>query len=306
MARIKFVAMILTLFALFTGCNGNINIFDYNLFTDAGVVTPTLNTPPTAAEPTAAAQAATLATMGADLSSPAYLAELTAPGNTATLEAVQTYLVEVYSQPITTTSTAEEVAVVQEAAVLSANLNLDTTGGTTVVQNIVETLMDPAGLDLATDADVSALISSILPDTVTSPETFATLVEGLINASDAYAAFASTLPAGLTAETAATVTIPTDVNMGDVAQKALVSYVVANVVDLWLPAGTTSETATPTQITEAATSLYAFLQDSTNVDAQPTGDVATVLDTGAAGFTSITNLFLVAGLNLSSYLPAGN
>jgi len=278
---------ILILFAFLTGCSGG--LFDYNLFQDIGVVKPDVTAPTkSAAAQDNAEQETTLATLAGDLASPSYLAALRA--DPVNLPKVETYLQDLYK------GAGGSDAVVQEAAVLYANLNLDTTGGTQVVQNIVGTLMNSQGLALKTEADVSALIKAILPTSVNSAGTFATLVQGLINANDAYMALAGTIT------DPAHAMVASDINMGDTAQKALVSYAVSHVVELWLPSGTTVDTATSDQIAAAAGGLWAFLGNPADPSTRPTGVIAGVLDTSAPGFTNVKNLFQVAGLDLTTYL----
>lgn len=314
MAKWKLAAMMLILFALVTGCDGGFNPFDYNLFTDAGVAAPVVTAPAqAAADQDTAAQSTSLSTMRADLASPAYLAELTAPANADTLTAVTTYLEDVYSQTVT----EETAPVVQEAAALYADLALTTTSGTLVVDKVVESLVggkldltvtvDPSLSGEEKDAEerkqtaekVASLINSMLPvsmlpETADSTEAFTTMIAGMVSANEAYSALTATIT------DPATAAVSDNIIIGDVAQKALVSYVVANAVELWIPETVVPDPVTgqyePEVITDAATGLYAFLQDPTDAALQPTGTLSIDLD--GPGFTGITNLLAVAGITL--------
>jgi len=285
MKKLKYGALFLALAVVFSGCSDLGSFFDYNLFTKLGVTTPAVTTTyPAAQDQTVTQQQATLDQLSEDLASAAYLEGLK---DSDAIDEVETYLTDLY-----TNSTSDEVK--QEAAVLCADLNLDTSGGTELVANVLTTLMDTSssgGLSLDDSSDVTDLIDSLLPEEVATAEDFSTLIQSLIDANAAYEALASTLDS--TTDTAEGME-DLGINMGDVAQKALVSYVVSNIIGLWQGEGESTA--------DAAENLWAYLQDPTDTDAQPTGDFSSILSSTADGYAGITTLFTVAGLSLDSYI----
>jgi len=280
MAKLKYIVVGLALSVFLVGCNDMTSFFDYNVFTQMGLTTPTVTkTYPTASTQTTQQQQATLDELGLDLSSPTYVAAL--ESDPVALKAVEDYLLAVYTQqPVTSTNEP----VIQQASVMSANLNLDTTGGTELVANIVSTLFSSTtkALTLGSATTATDLVNQILPEGITETE-FVALVQGLIAANDAYIALAATL---VSTDLAADLE-KLGINMGDVAQKALVSYAVSSIVNFW---------------GGSAANLWAYLHGSTAASAQPSGDFSSILASTAAGYIRIQLLFQVAGLDLTNYL----
>jgi len=121
-----------------------------------------------------------------------------------------------------TASTADE----KRATILHADLNLKTTGGEELINNSVSALIggDFGTTDWSNAADIKSFLLGFLPQVmpsgVNSQSEFNDMIQGFIAASAAYDDFGNS---SLT-------DIPDEINMGDVAQKAIVSYVIAEVL----------------------------------------------------------------------------
>jgi hypothetical protein len=168
-----------------------------------------------------------LARLASDLSSPAVVAQLKA--DPATTLAIESYLDTTYG--ITTVSTTGPLTTPdqQNAAVLFGDLYLKTTSGDQLVNNIVSSVMT-----ITQTGNISSLISSIIPADVAGDETkFTAMVSGLLTANVAYLAFGASIPG---------YGVPPGMNLGDVAQKAAVAYMMQKIVDSITPSivGTTA------------------------------------------------------------------
>ncbi len=112
----------------------------------------------------------------------------------------------------------------QRATVLYADLKLKTTGGEEVVNNVTSLLTGDIGnLNFSDQTSVEDFLSSIMgtiipPDLLDSRAAFDELLTGFQDAWGAYDQLGANLPANPP---------PDSINMGDVAQKALFSFLVA-------------------------------------------------------------------------------
>lgn len=301
MTRMKYVLPLLGVLALVVGCT-DFNIFGDNIFAKAGLDTPTASAVTNLA--TGPVTAENLTSLNDQLSSPNVIALLTT--DAGALAQVEGFLLSAYTAPATT---PEQVQQVQQAATLYADLNLRTTGGEELVNNITATLLTPGALDLLTTSSTSTsatqaqglqtLVESLIPAQIldsagTIDKTaFTSMVNGLVDANGAY----SVLTASLSANS--TVATPDTVNLGDVAQKALVSYVVDSAVNMFIPTG---EDATDPVVKAAAIASFVDFVTAPDITAttvlQPdTSQIATVLSSTSTGFTNIQSLFTLAGLS---------
>jgi hypothetical protein len=193
LARLKVTALLLTPLLLVAGCSA---FFGFNAFSS-------FDKPP-APKLSDYTGAGGLSKLAGDLTSKAVVAALAAdPTTTQQLEA---YLLGVY------TGGGPDA---QQAAALYADVNLKTTLGEDLVNNVVAALMTnpPSG-------NIASILQSLLPPGATADQaTFSAMVDGLLNAEAAYMVLGVSTPLP-----------PPGVNMGDVAQKAAVSLMMKTVV----------------------------------------------------------------------------
>jgi hypothetical protein len=257
MARLRTAAvLIVALFAL-GGCSA---FFQFNAFA-------ALDTPPA---PTLADYQGEdgLANLAADLGSPAVIEQL--KGDPALVDQLSTYLHDTFlTGPLTT-------ADAQLAAALYSDLGLVTTGGDTLVNNVVTTLVttSPSG-------NIGDLITSIIPADVLADATgakFTAMVQALLAADVSYQLLGNSIPA---------YGAPPGVNLGDVAQKAAVACMMRAVVDSVKTAMSYGSDG------QAIDEIYLL------VSGQPNGiDSVTVADPFSPAPGYITNLFDAAGAPL--------
>ncbi len=211
---------------LFVGCS---DIFEYNVF--SAIDKPSI---PTLSE---------LKEMGADEAvnklseesgSDKFYEELAK--DTTKKDEIAEYLKDVMEDSKTTDP------VKQKAALLYANIEVKTTGADEVVNNLVNIIStgDVGGFDNVWDA--------IVPDNM-GEDGVVNVLTGLLSAYEGYNTFGSTLVGDSTA--------PDDVNMGEVAQTAVVSYFVYQYA--------VNNGVDPTS-DNAATELYSKLQDVSTTD----------------------------------------
>jgi hypothetical protein len=208
MARIKVPALLVITLLACAGCSA---FFDFNAF---AALDP-------APKPALSDYQGIdgLARLSADLSSPAVVAQL--KNDPQLVSQIKSYLEQTYlAAPLTTPDQ-------QAAAVLYANLSLQTTSGDTFVNNVVTTIMSspPTG-------NIASIIASIIPASVLADTTgaaFRDMVQGLLDANVAYALLGNSLP---------TYGPPPGVNLGDIAQKAAVACMMRAVVDAVIAQGT--------------------------------------------------------------------
>lgn len=156
----------------------------------------------------------------AELGSPSFIEKLDEePG---AYDAIENYLIDHKG----TASTADE----KRATILYADLNLKTTGGEELINNSVSALIggDFSATNLDSIPEVKAFLLGFLPavmpsSALSSQSAFDEMLQGFVAASAAYDDFGNSLPSD----------IPEEINMGDVAQKAIVSYIIAEAIGVY-------------------------------------------------------------------------
>lgn len=201
MSSMKATALLLVPLFLLAGCSA---FFGFNAF-------KSLDEPPAPSLSDYQGGSSGLAKLAADLGSPAVVDKLKA--DSATTLAVETYL---YTNYLSTGPLGSSDK--QSAAILYSDLYLKTTSGSELVNNMVASLVTSTQT-----GNISSLISAIIPVDVAGNEAaFTAMMAGLLQANAAYQALgAETPPYG----------VPSGMNMGDVAQKAAVAYLIWAVVD---------------------------------------------------------------------------
>jgi hypothetical protein len=259
MVRLKVPALLLVALAALGGCSA---FFDFNAFS-------ALDVPPAPVLSDYSDGTAGLAKLAEDLGSPAVVDQL--KGDDALVQDIKDYLTSTY---LSGPSLADAEA--QQAAVLFSELNLVTTGGDELVNNVVTSIMTtpPTG-------NIADIITSIIPASVLADPTgdaFNAMVQGLLDADTAYHLLGDSIPI---------LGAPSGANLGDVAQKAAVAYMMRAVVD-----------AVKTQASlgsDAAAEAQMFLL----VTGQPSGlDAVTLADPFASPPGYITEIFNAAGAPL--------
>ncbi len=204
----------------------------------------------------------------AELGSPSFIEKL--DEEHGAYDAIEDYLIDHKG----TASTADE----KRATILYADLNLKTTGGEELINNSVSALIggDFGTTDWSNAADIKSFLLGFLPEVmpsgVNSQSEFNDMIQGFVAASAAYDDFGNS---SLT-------DIPDEINMGDVAQKAIVSYVI-------------SEVLAETDYTSA--DLYDLSQGIDPGDPTITG---TVEDPFKAG-NPVDNILNAAGIDVSNF-----
>jgi hypothetical protein len=205
-----------------------------------------------------------------DLSSPAVVAALKAdPAATAS---IATYLQTTYlsSPPLTTTDQ-------QKAAVLYSDLLLKTTSGDELVNSAVTLTIGGVG----NNKTVLEIMQEVVPmDVASDPVAFAAMVEGLLDANDSYALFGGSVPPA-----------PAGVNMGDVAQKAAVAWMVRSVVNTVETSLSLTDSTADRAVAEAQ--MFALLNNQPNSISS-----VTVPDPYSSPPSWLDNIFTAAGATL--------
>jgi hypothetical protein len=237
MARVWVGTLFIAALLSFTGCSA---LFEFNAFSSLDKPAP-----PKLSDFQGSGG---LARLAADLASAAVIAQFKA--DPATTKLVEDYLAT-YLPPVDSDG--------QTAAALYADLNLKTTSGDQLVKNAVATLTTQSSWS----GDIKAILGEIIPaDVIHDQAAFEAMVGGLVNARTAYALLGATLaPPGVP---------PQGMNMGDIAQKAVVAYlmdaVVSAVVTQTPPGSLTQK--------DAADQLYYLVNDQSN-DITTYGETAT-------------------------------
>jgi hypothetical protein len=197
MARTRaFLLFVAALLAL-SGCSV---LFDFNAFSSLDKAS--------VPNPSRYQGAGGLANLQSDLSSPSIVAAL--QGDPATVAIILGNLNTSYG--VTGTLTTPDQ---QTAAILYSNLALQSTFGDVLVNNIVANVLTQAPGNLA------SILQSVVPPEVAADITkFTAMVNGLLTAEPAYQSLGTSL---------GTYPPPPGMNMGDVAQKAAVSYLMFEV-----------------------------------------------------------------------------
>ena len=207
MAKIRTSALLSILLALvLLGVAGCGAFFDFNLFRNVdkpGVPDPSRYENGSGG----------LANLQADLSSSAIVNAL--KGSPSTVGDIQTYLVINYGIVTPTGPGTVTAGDGQTAAVLYADLALKSTSGDILVNNVVSTLMT------APSGNIASLLASIVPPDAAADQTkFDTMISALTAADWAYQALGASIPPNP----------PGSNNMGDVAQKAAVAYLMDTIL----------------------------------------------------------------------------
>ena len=264
MARVRVTLLIAVLLSL-AGCSA---LLDFNAF-------KSLDTPP-APKASDYEGPGGLAKLSKDLSSAAVVDKLKAdPTTTGQVETYlfTTYDIATFGDPLTATPDQ------QTAAALYADLYLATTSGDHLVNNAVTALISmPSG------SDIKTLISEIIPaDVIHDQAAFEAMVDGLLKAKVAYEHLGASL--------ALPGVPPAGMNMGDVAQKAAVAYLMDAVVSaVETGSGGITQTA-------AADQMYLLANDQPNTI---TTNVITVpaepLKPSGTPIQELSNIFAAAGM----------
>jgi hypothetical protein len=200
MARVKVATLLVPLLLTMAGCSA---LFDFNAF-------KALDVPP-APKASDYQGPAGLTKLAEDLSSAAVVDQFIA--NPATTAQIELDLLAYISAPLTSLDQK------QKAEVLYADLNLKTTSGDDLVNNVVSALLSPS----AWNGDIKTIIGGIIPtDVQGSQAAFVAMVNGLLDANTAYDLLGNSLTPP---------SVPDGMNTGDVAQKAAVAYLMKVVVD---------------------------------------------------------------------------
>lgn len=212
MRKLKLIFIPLLVAILFIGCA---EMFEFSLFDG---VDPTPIPDPTAMETTEA-----LAELEESFESPTLFREL--EQNVEKKEELSNYLKDVWTDA---TAEPEEQ---QKAQILYADLQLQTTGGDEFVNNVTGVLEGLATGEMFSEPaegepiqeTVKDIFTPLIPGDVEDPAAVADMLDALILANDAYTDFGNSL---VTTETP-----PEGTNMGEVAQSALVTFIVGSVAE---------------------------------------------------------------------------
>jgi len=244
MSRVKTLALTMAVLFALAGCA---QLFDFNLF-------GAIDNPPT---PTAAEYEGSdgLDKLDEDLDSPAIV------------DAMSDAVVAEIANNLWTDYLADGVSGDEDgqAAIVYADLALKTTEGEQLVNNIVDTITTLMGGGTPPDpSDLETLIAGIIPpEALADEDTFTSMVLALLAANDAYLALGAYVDAGND--------LPPGSMPGDIAQKALVAWVMAVTVQAVL------DDPDMAPITEdgAAVQLFLLLTDATT-DPRYDADIETV------------------------------
>lgn len=188
--RITVTALLAVLLA---GCA---NIYDSNLFQN-------FDGPPSASE-LANGSAEDIADAA---ESPQFFEEL--EDDPAAKEAIQNRLQEIYNDPNASDSDR------RTAAIVSGDIEMETTGGGEIVNNVVDVLLDEEGQEFS---DPGTLIRNIFPESVRNdPAALKAQIESFQTAADAYDAYGDGLTEG---------GVPEGANSGEIAQRATVAILI--------------------------------------------------------------------------------
>jgi len=148
--------------------------------------------------------------LAADLGSDVVVKALSS--DPSTIAAIQKYLADTYGVLTGPLSSAEA----QRAATLYSDLALKTSGGEDVVNGAVQAVQS----GVTAGQSVRDLLLGIIPsDILADSGAFSRMMLAMIDADNAYVAFGNSIPP-----------VPSGVDMGDVAQKALTAHVASFVV----------------------------------------------------------------------------
>jgi len=257
MAKCKAVALLSVLLATLAGCSA---LLDFNAFASLDH-----RSAPTLADVKGADG---LNTLAADLASPSMVAALKA--DPATTLQIKNYLDATYHVTTGPLTTADQ----QAAAVLYSDLNLKTTSGDQLVNNIVSIVVATP----SSGTKIADILGKIIPPDVAGDATkFAAMVNGLLDANKAYTALGNSIPPA-----------PPNVNLGDVAQKAAVACTMQAVVAAVMASPPITDTG------GAITQMYMLVNNQSSTIA----NVTLASDPLNPPLTYVKNIFDAAGLPL--------
>jgi len=171
----------------------------------------------------------------------------------------------------------------QLAAALYSDVNLKTTSGEAFVNNVVNVVVSGSG----SGKTIQQILQGIVPASVASdPTAFAAMVNGLVNSAAAYQALGASLAPPATA--------PPGVNMGDVAQKAAVAYMMQSMLYDIMNANPGETTADATQEMFALENNQPNNVPTTTIDPFQTP----ILPYDNTNLQNIKNIFTVAGATM--------
>ncbi len=255
MKRTLFVLSAIIILLTFTACEGLDKILQTNVYSGLGKVS---------AKEISKADADTLVELG---KSPSFFDTLKGnPGLTSDV-------LDTINDAIGKASSAEDK---QNLNMLAAEIQLQTSGGAVLVNNIASILANPQGLDgLDNPDDLEGFFISILPPGIVSGGViqeagFVALINGFVAANEYYEALDGALGSGGYADS--------DVSPGEVAQAAIVSALVSTI----------AKSVEGVSGSSAGEKLYAFTQG--------TGGTFTKLDFDNSFFDSISNILAAASL----------
>jgi hypothetical protein len=195
---------------------GCAQLFEYNLFRSLDPVAL-----PTEEQLSAMSDGEILDYLELEMGSAAFVEKLV--GDESVFAAVDGALYDTMNDP------AAESENRKRSAVLYADLHLAASGAAEAVNNASQLLsQDPGSLDFADEAAVVDFLQEMIPqiipaEALASEAAFNVLLDGFQRAWGGYFVFS--------AELAADPAVPDGVNLGDVTQKALFSYLVAEVLN---------------------------------------------------------------------------
>lgn len=274
MSKMKPAAIALVASAFLFSCS---QLFDFNLFKDLDPVPA-----PNAADYEGSEG---LDQLDDDLDSPAVVDALA--DDPDTVAAIEDMLEEDY---LNDGVSGEED---QQAAIVYADLNLETSGGDELVNNIVATVL--GGIDPATQTMVDLLKQIVPPEAAGNRDAFCAMLLAFLDAHYAYQLLGNSIvDVNGDGVISAGEGVPAAANMGDVAQKAVVSYILDQII-------TQIVTAYPalTQA-DAALQLFLLLYEPTSpelvITDLPAPDDPFAADPAASGLMYLKNIFDAAGL----------
>ncbi len=268
MSRMKALVLFITIAVVLSGCSA---FFTFNAFSG-------FSTPPT---PVAADYEGSggLDKLQTDLASPAFVAALT---GSPVAGQIETYLYSQFSSGVVSDDQ-------KQAAILYADVYLQTTQGEALVNNVVSTLVN----GVSGSSTIHDLLAAIIPTSaLDDPTVFSTMVDALLQSWAAYNDLGAGIDRNSNGVLDAGEGVPPGTNMGDVAQKAGVAWsvqVIYNAIS-----GASSGPYTAAQVVDQ---MYKLAKDPTTADPPvQTLTPTPYTDDGSAGFRDLKILFLCAGI----------
>jgi hypothetical protein len=223
--------------------------------------------------------------LGDNLGSNSFIEALV--GNEEDLAAVNQVLEDIY------TDGDQSDAAVQEAAVLAADLQLETSGASEVIDNIFAASNEISALNSGESTDDSAstqeILKAIIPESVQSPEDMQALLDGFFAANKAYEALGASVGTD-----GAGVVDGTGVD-GGTAMNAIITSVITQMADSMVDGATEAE-----RQENAGAVFFAIVngdEPSTISNYNESGDIP---DDPLAGYAS--DISAAAGLDLTGLL----